>query len=169
MRLSNLAAGLNNALETSFNYSFNYDPGNYRADWFYEGGYHWSRHYYPRPGELKSDGEEFNCAVGLESQPEVLYSVRNIAGQKLASFSLPTATDLSYPDFVAALENGRTLVVEYKGEHISDTADTLEKRSVGEKYEDHSKRKALFLMAVSEDEQGRDPYAQIRAKIAGTL
>ena len=63
------------------------------------------------------------------------------------------------------LNDGRTLVVEYKGEHISDTADTLEKRGVGEKYEDHSKGKALFLMAVREDEHGRGVYDQIRHKI----
>ena len=54
------------ALETSFNYSFAYDPRNYPANSLYEGGYHWNRHYYPIPGELKSEGEEFECAKALD-------------------------------------------------------------------------------------------------------
>lgn len=162
-----LLFGPSAALETSFNYSFEYDPRNYPANWFYEGGYHWNRHYYPRPGELKSNGEEFDCAVALDAQEEVLYWVRNLALQKDASLWLPTSTDLFYPDFVAVLKDGHTLVVEYKGEHISDTADTLEKRSVGERYEQKSKGKALFLMAVREDDHRRGAYEQIRRKIAG--
>jgi len=164
-----LLFGPSAAIETSFNYSFTYDPRNYLANWFYEGGYHWNSHYYLRPGELKSDGEEFDCAVALDAQPEVLYWVRNLSGQKLASFSLQTSTDLFYPDFVAVLKDGRTLVVEYKGEHFSDSADTLEKRSLGERYQDNSHGKALFLMAVRADEQGRGVYDQIRDKIAGRV
>jgi type III restriction enzyme len=103
----------------------------------------------------------------LDALPEVLYWVRNLAGKKDASLWLQTASDLFYPDFVAVLKDGRTLVVEYKGEHISDTADTLEKRSVGEKFEEKSGGKALFLMAAREDDHGRGVYEQIRRKITG--
>jgi type III restriction enzyme len=161
-----LLFGRTAALETTFNYSFEYDPKNYPANWFYTGGYHWGAHYYPVPGELKSDGEEFDCAVALDAQPEALYWVRNLALQKDASFWLPTSTDRFYPDFVAVLKDGRTLVVEYKGERDSDSADTLEKRSLGEKYQDKSQGKALFLMAVKVDERGRGVYDQIKDKIA---
>jgi len=162
-----LLFGPSAALETSFNYSFEYDPKNYLPNWTFESGYQWTRHYYPKPGELKSEGEEFECAKALDAQEEVLYWVRNLAGQKDASFWLKTSSDRFYPDFVAILKDGRTLVVEYKGEHISDSADTLEKRSLGEKYQDKSNGKTLFLMAVRVDEKGRGVYDQIRDKIAG--
>ena len=162
-----LLFGPSAAIETSFNFAFEYDPKNYPANWYYTGSYHWAKHYYERPGELKSDGEEFECAKALDAQPEVLYWVRNLAGKKDASLWLQTASDLFYPDFVAVLKDGRTLVVEYKGEHISDTADTLEKRSVGEKFEEKSGGKALFLMAAREDDHGRGVYEQIRRKITG--
>jgi len=162
-----LLFGPSAALETSYNHSFTYDPRAYRANWFYEGGRQWEKHYYLRPGELKSTGEEFDCAVALDAQPEVLYWVRNLSGQKDSSFWLQTSTDRFYPDFVAVLKDGRTFVVEYKGEHYSDSADTLEKRSVGEKYQDNSRGKALFLLAVRADESGRGVYEQIRDKIAG--
>jgi type III restriction enzyme len=162
-----LLFGPSAALETSFNYAIEYDPKNYLPNWTFESGYHWTRHYYPKPGELKGEGEEFECAKALDAQEEVLYWVRNLAGQKLASFWLKTSTDLFYPDFVAILKDGRALVVEYKGEHFSDSADTLEKRNLGEKYQDHSHGKALFLMAVKKDGRGRGVYDQIRDKIAG--
>lgn len=162
-----LLFGRNAALETSYDYSFTYDPKNYPANWYYEGGYQWTCHYYRRLGELKSEGEEFDCAVALDAQPEVLYWVRNLAGQKDASFWLQTATDRFYPDFAAVLKDGRTLVVEYKGEQYSDSPDTLEKRSLGEKYQDNSHGRALFLMAVRMNEQGCGVYNQIRDKIAG--
>lgn len=162
-----LLFGPSAALETSFNYSFEYDPKNYPANWFYAGGYNWRSHYYERPGELKNDGEEFDCAVALDAQPEILYWVRNLALQKDASFWLQTYKDRFYPDFVAVLKDGRTLVVEYKGGRDSDSPSALGDRSLGEKYEDKSRGKALFLMAVRVDEQGRGVYDQIRDKIAG--
>jgi len=37
-----------------------------------------------------------------------------------------------YPDFVARLDDGRTLVVEYKGEHLQDTQDTHDKQAAGD-------------------------------------
>ena len=162
-----LLFGPSAALETSFNYSFEYDPKNYPANWYYTGSYHWRKHYYPVPGELKSEGEEFECAKALDAQDEVLYWVRNLALQKDASLWLQTYKDRFYPDFVAVLKDGRTLVVEYKGGRDSDSPGTLSDRSLGEKYQDKSGGKALFLMAVWRDEQGRGIYDQIRNKIAG--
>jgi type III restriction enzyme len=103
----------------------------------------------------------------LDAQDEVLYWVRNLALQKDASLWLQTYKDRFYPDFVAVLKDGRTLVVEYKGGRDSDSPGTLSDRSLGEKYQDKSGGKALFLMAVWRDEQGRGVYDQIRDKIAG--
>lgn len=162
-----LLFGPSAAPETTYEYSFDFESKPYPANWFYEGGYNWKAHYHKLPGELKSEGEEFECAKALDAQPEVLYWVRNLAGQKESSFWLQTATDRFYPDFVGMLKDGRALVVEYKGEPYSDSADTMEKRSVGQRYEDSSHGKALFLMAVRADDRGRGVYDQIRDKIAG--
>ena len=52
------------------------------------------------------DGEEFRCAQAIDSLPGLRYWIRNVARDP-ASFSLPTATDRFYPDFVAQLEDGR--------------------------------------------------------------
>ena len=155
------------AVETTYDYSFSYDPRNYPANWLYAGNYQWKCHYYPKPGELKSEGEEFDCAKALDGQPEVQYWVRNLERQPLASFWLRTATDRFYPDFVAQLEDGRILVVEYKGELYSDNPDTREKRTLGEIWQERSKGKALFLIATRIDDQGRGTFDQIRDKISG--
>ena len=46
--------------------------------------------------------------------PQVKRWVRNVVGM----YGLPTATGTFYPDFVAELNDGRVLTVEYKGEHL---------------------------------------------------
>jgi type III restriction enzyme len=53
-----------------------------------------------------------------------------------------------YPDFVAKLKDGRTFVVEYKGEHLASVGkdDTNEKRLVGALWEKASAGKGLFAM-----------------------
>lgn len=76
------------------------------------------KHLFPRVGELKASGEEFNCAAHLDGMEEVEFWIRNLDSKPVTSFWLPTAGDRFYPDFVAKLKDGRWLVVEYKGEHL---------------------------------------------------
>ena len=64
---------------------------------------------------------------------------------------------------MALLDDGRILVVEYKGEHLVEYSQ--EKKNIGEKWEDASNDRALFLMAVKHDEKGRDVYRQIEDKV----
>mgnify|MGYP007099324582 FL=1 len=45
------------------------------------------------------------------------------------------------------LSDGRILVVEYKGKHLIDSADTKEKLVIGKLWESKSAGKGLFLMA----------------------
>ena len=79
------------------------------------------------------------------------------------AFWLPTSTNYFYPDFVCELDDGRLLVVEYKGKHL--VAGELEKRQVGEVWARTSSGKCLFLMAVKKDEAGRGVTAQLDATI----
>jgi type III restriction enzyme len=138
----------------------------YPTSWLYQGAYQFQKHFFSQVGELDNKGEEFECAQTIDTIPEVKHWVRNLAGRPQTSFWLPTSTDRFYPDFVAELHDGRVLVVEYKGEHIADTADTKEKQNIGELWAEKSAGKGLFLMARKRDEQGRDVRAQIAALVS---
>jgi type III restriction enzyme len=157
------------AVETSFDYAFSFDPAIYPANWYYTGGFKFKKHYYTLPGEMQPKGEEYECAFALENTKQVRYWVRNLSGQPRASFWLPTSTDRFYPDFVALLEDGRLLVVEYKGAAYVTNDDSKEKRLLGELWEAKSNGKGLFLMAEKADELGRGVFEQIRAKIGANL
>lgn len=153
------------AVETSFDYSFSFHPNVYPANWYYRGGFRFKKHYYPVPGELKSEGEEFDCAQQFEWLKGVKYWVRNLETRPTASFWLPTSTDRFYPDFVALLDDGRLFVVEYKGGLTAQTDDTREKRTIGELWESRSNGQGLFLIVERKDSLGRNMLEQMMAKI----
>lgn len=140
-------------------FSYNPDPYSYPCKTRYQGRYQFQKHYYPVVGELKAEGEEFECAQFLDMLPEVNYWVRNLERQPEHSFWLQTSTDKFYPDFVGILNDGRYLVVEYKGAYIYDNEDSKEKRRLGELWEAKSDGKCLFVMPT-----GRN-YEEIRTRI----
>lgn len=109
------------------------------------------------------NGEEFQCAQAIDSLPGLKFWIRNVARHP-NSFWLPTATDKFYPDFVAQLDDGRLLVVEYKGAHIADGPDTAEKRTVGQLWEKRTDGNGLFIV-VEKTVDGRDMREQIVEKI----
>ncbi len=146
--------------------AFVFQPGVYPAATVYGGAHRFKKHYYPIIGDMKSQGEEFRCALALESLKEVKQWVRNLAKQPLHSFWLPTSDDKFYPDFVAELMDGRILVVEYKGEPYKTNDDSKEKAMVGALWEQLSGGKGLFLMAVDKDDQGRGAIEQLQRKIS---
>lgn len=144
----------NNApVEVSFDSSFDYPLDNYPAKWFYRGNFRFAKHYYgaDRVGELKDQGEEFECARALDMNPDVRFWVRNdLSSRPRTAFRLPLASGWFYPDFVALLNDGRIFVVEYKGAHLISDPDTKQKDSVGHLWEACSQGKGLFLMAEKE-------------------
>jgi len=137
---------------------FTFDPLRYPYNRPYQGNYTWDKHYYHQVGDLKSTGEEFECARYIDTLDEVNHWVRNPERSSKA-FSLQTSTDRFYPDFVCKLKDGRYLVVEYKGEVYRTNDDSKEKNSLGELWEKRSNGICLFLM-VSEKN-----YDTILAKI----
>ena len=152
-------------LTVSHERTLNFKTMSYEPSWVYEGGFRFKKHYFgPKPGELREKTpngelkEEFRCAQFLDDLPEVAFWVRNLA-RKPTSFRLQTSKDWFYPDFLCQLVNGRSLVVEYKGEHLYANAE--EKRVVGGVWESRSGGNCLFVMP-----EGRDLEA-IRRKIGG--
>lgn len=137
--------------------SINFANMSYEPGWLYEGGFQFKKHYFgTKPGELKekrTDGqlmEEFKCAQYLDALAEVKFWARNLS-RRTSSFRLQTSTDWFYPDFIAMLHDGRVLVVEYKGKHLSQSGDAIEKRDVGTVWESRSGGKCLFVMPNGPD------------------
>jgi type III restriction enzyme len=147
------------AVETSSQYAFSFDPENYPATLHYNGGFQFPKHYYQgMVGEFDSK-EELECAKSIEMCPRITRWVRNVRGM----FSLPTSSGKFYPDFVAELDDGRFLVVEYKGEHLIQYDQ--EKKNVGELWESKSGGKAIFLWVIKKDASGRDVPRQLADKL----
>ena len=154
-------------VQASEEFTFQFDPNNYPANWFYSGSWRLEKHYYPNPGEMDASGEEFECAAEINRHVAVKTWVRNLSKQPTLSFWLQTATDRFYPDFVALLRDGRILVVEYKGKAYATNDDSVEKCKLGQLWAERSDGKALFLMAEKQKD-GMNVAEQIAAAI-GTI
>lgn len=130
---------------------FSFPPHEYPYNTRYQGSYKFQNHYYKEVGNLKDTGEEFDCAKFLDTLQEVRFWVRNIERRERHSFWLQTTTDKFYPDFVSLLNDGRYLVIEYKGEDRWTNDDSREKRDLGEFWEKQSGGKCLFIMPRGKD------------------
>jgi type III restriction enzyme len=93
-------------------------------------------------GDFDSD-EEFDCAVYIDRLDEVRYWIRNLDDKKNA-FWLQLPHRKFFPDFVVMLQDGKTLVVEYKGKHLYEAEEV--KRQIGNAWAEASDGKCLFCM-----------------------
>lgn len=126
--------------------------GYYAYDSIYQGTLALEKHFFPMIGNLKEQGEEFQCAQFIANEwQEVDTWVRNVERKK-SSFWLPTATDKFYPDFVVRLTDGRLVVIEYKGKHLVDGPDSQEKLQIGKLWEKAGGGRGVFCMPSSLDE-----------------
>ncbi|MGB8646927.1 MAG: DEAD/DEAH box helicase family protein [Anaerolineae bacterium] len=145
------------AVEVSADCVFSFDPNRYAPNRLYEGRYNFNRHYYRAIGAMND--EELRCAELLDTHPHVQYWVRNVEREPRYSFWLQTATDRFYPDFVARLDDGRVLAVEYKGERdytpAMITPDAQEKRMLGELWQARSNGRCLFALVGAHDYAAR--------------
>lgn len=157
-------------VDVSFDEAFAFKEGMYWDQRRYRG--HWKpRKHFLGPDHVPAfggadHGEEVQCAQAIDSLPDVKFWTRNVARHP-NSFWLPTATDKFYPDFVARLQDDRLLVVEYKGAHIVDAADTAEKRTIGQLWEARSGGPGLFIV-VEKQVDGRDIRQQLLEKCASS-
>ncbi len=139
------------------NFSFSFDPNNYPSSINYEGKFGFSKHYYSRIGMMND--EEAECAFAIDQNPNVKFWVRNLERQPKHAFWLPTSTDKFYPDFVVKLNDGRLLVIEYKGSQFAGSDDVQEKELIGKVWAEKSGN--LFLMAWKKDDLSRNVGQQI--------
>ncbi|HXF55404.1 MAG TPA: DEAD/DEAH box helicase family protein [Hyphomicrobiaceae bacterium] len=160
-------------VDVSFDSGFAFQDGMYadQRRHRYTGRFRFAKHFLGADAVPAFDGaeggEEFQCAQALDSLPQVKFWIRNVARHP-QSFWLPTASDKFYPDFVAQLNEGRLLVIEYKGALLAGAGvdDTNEKRAIGRLWEQRSRGKGLFLV-VEKEIDGRDMRAQMLEKIGG--
>ncbi len=110
-----------------------------------------SKHYYPKVGDLGDNKEELMCAQFIDQMEEMGFWVRNLERQPTLSFWLQTSTDKFYPDFVCKLKDGRYLVVEYKGADRYSNDDSKEKRRLGELWALKSNGTCLFVMTKGKE------------------
>ena len=154
-------------VEVYFDNGFEFKEGMYFDQRKYRGRLSFKRHFLGPENVPTFDGdesgEEAQCAAAIDSLSAVKFWIRNVARHP-NSFWLPTSTDKFYPDFVALSNDGRLLVVEYKGAFLADTSDTNEKRTIGRLWEQSSGGKALFVMAEKEVE-GRGVREQLQRKL----
>lgn len=136
-------------VETQMEHSFEFGP-NYPVNLKYEGSHRFNKHYYPFVGQMNK--EEADCALCIDSNPQVKCWIRNIE-RSAHSFSLPTSTDRFYPDFVGVLNDGRLFAIEYKGEHLISADDAQEKENIGQLWAESSKKKCLFAMVTKANYQ----------------
>lgn len=62
------------------------------------------------------------------------------------------------------LNDGRVLVVEYKGAHLVENSDTREKATIGKLWEDKTAGKGLFILA-EKIKDGLNTAEQIEDKV----
>ena len=153
--------------EVSFenNKKFRFFDGMYDGQKPYKGTFSFPKHYLEIVPEIdgKDDGGETRCALAIDSLAEVKHWLRNIS-QHPNSFRLPLAQGWTYPDFVVELNDGRILVVEYKGADRFDNPKEVKKRLIGQLWENSMNGKGLYIMAVKDD-NGKDVRTQIMNQI----
>lgn len=165
-------------LADSFRYHFTFHPDRYPGrPPFYQGSYRFQKHYYGnnRIHDLRHRtdsgnlAEEFVCARAIDEDRRVRHWVRNVERDERFSFWLPTSSDYFYPDFVAELDDGRVLAVEYKGKHLLSSDDTREKALVGKQWQASSGGRCIFLLATAPDADpaGRSLEQQMEDAILG--
>ncbi len=108
------------------------------------------KHHYAYVDKFDSYKEEYEVAKYIDELDKVSTWVRNIARDHRNSFWLQTSSDKFYPDFIIKLNNGKTVVAEYKGDMLKTTDDTKEKERLGNLWASRSED-LEFLMLYKND------------------
>jgi len=121
LKVSRFSLDTNNMVTfTSDNYHPNIDSRSHE----------FKKHKYKYVDKLDSV-EEYKVAKYIDGLDGVVTWIKNIVKDPQNAFWLQTAKGKFYPDFIIKLANGKTVVAEYKGEHLKNE-DTMRKEEIGE-------------------------------------
>jgi type III restriction enzyme len=140
---------------------YDFRPEAYAPSRDYDGRYGlhaFRRHFYSRIGDFDSK-EEFECAVWLDIEAQkgrLQYWVRNLARREGASFFLQKASGRFYPDFVCKRNDGKFLIVEYKG--ADRWTDAQDDRLIGGLWADLSDGSCRFVMVKDKQWNVIEPF-----------
>lgn len=148
-------------LRVTESHALSLSPDTYVFNKIYTGAYQFRKHLFEVVGDLESSGEEFECACQIDSHPSVRKWVRNTDSRPKSSFWLQTPFGKFYPDFLAFLQSGEVVAIEYKGTHLYSADDATLKRQVGAVWADLSEGKARFVMLNGPE------WEVLRASLAG--
>ncbi|MBX2974739.1 MAG: DEAD/DEAH box helicase family protein [Ignavibacteriaceae bacterium] len=124
-------------------------PSLYPANPYYNGSFKFSKHFHDHIADMNN--EEAECAFNIDSNPNVEFWIRNLDRQETYAFWLQTSTDKFYPDFIAKLNDGTIVIIEYKGSDRYNNDDSKEKRQLGDFYAGVSENKCRFIMLNGKD------------------
>ncbi len=163
------------SVELNLDKAFSMDDSLYQGQTMlkiYRGNYYFHKHFlgiHRLPafdGQLKfGEGEEFECAKLIDAHTKVRTWLRNL-DKCDESFWLPLAHARFFPDFVGILHDGRVFAIEYKGEQLRNTKDTLEKDAVGRLWASKSGGKCLYATVYKTD-RGLDVKGQLDKMFEG--
>ena len=86
---------------------FSFEPHDYPYNTRYTGHYQFQKHYHPDVGDLKSKGEEFQCAQFIDTLSEVKFWVRNLERKPRS----PSGSRLQPTGFIPILYASETMGV----------------------------------------------------------
>lgn len=124
-------------------------PSLYPANTYYNGSFKFSKHFHDHIADMNN--EEAECAFNIDANPNVEFWIRNLERQDYYAFWLQTSTDKFYPDFIAKLNDGTIVIIEYKGSDRYNNDDSGEKRRLGDFYAGVSESKCRFIMLNGKD------------------
>lgn len=136
-------------LETSAEWSFDVEEQRYAPYRRYDGTFDFKRHAFDLIGDMGKDESE--CAQKINDHPNVNRWIRNLEHESAGGFSLPLSPGKFFPDFLVELNDGRIVIVEYKGPHIAHDPKELHKDDVGKLWAARSDGKCVFVRVVDKD------------------
>ncbi|MCE9590081.1 MAG: DEAD/DEAH box helicase family protein [Planctomycetes bacterium] len=112
----------------------------------YRGAFGFAKHAFTLIGEMGD--EESQCAKRIDDHPNVKRWVRNLTHESAGGFSLPLSPGRFFPDFIAELQDGRIVIIEYKNAKLAQATEEQHKKMVGELWEARSGGRCRFAWVV---------------------
>jgi type III restriction enzyme len=125
----------------------------------HRGMFTFEKHAFEKIGDMGD--EEGQCAKRINDHKNVKRWVRNLTHESAGGFSLPLSPGRFFPDFIAELNDGRIVLVEYKNKMLAQLDDEKHKETVGRLWEARSNGKCVFAWVVEKD------WATLEAALEG--